>query len=332
MKILVTGGGGFLGGALSIKLIEQGYSVRSFSRGDYPELRKLGIDTKRGDITDTDAVIDTAKGCDVIFHAAAKAGVWGPYEEYYNTNVLGTENVLLACRKNNINRLVFTSTPSVVFHGTDQEGVNESEPYPEKYLAHYPETKAMAEKLVLDASSSDLATVSLRPHLIWGPKDPHLIPRIVERAKKGQLRLVGDGKNLVDSVYIDNAVLGHMLALKHLSTESPINGKVYFITNGEPLPIADLINKILNSAGLQPVTSKVSPGVAYAAGAAMEFAYSLTKRKDEPRMTRFVARELSCIHWFDISAAKQDLGYNPKVSIDEGMSRLKAWFQKKDQK
>ncbi len=327
MKLLVTGGGGFLGKALAKALVREGHDVRAFSRGDYMELRSLGVDVRRGDIAHEKSVFAAVKGCEAVFHVAAKAGVWGPYEEYYRTNVVGTKNVIKACLDNNVRRLIFTSSPSVVFENADQNGVNESEPYPKRFLSHYPRTKAMAEQLVLKANSDELATVSLRPHLIWGPEDNHLIPRIISRAKAGKLRLVGDGKNLVDTVYIDNAVDAHVLALESLSPGSVVSGRAYFITNGEPLPMAEIINKILKAAGLPPVTRKIPVKVAYAAGALMEFIYSTMKRKEEPLMTRFLARELSCAHWFDISAARRDLGYKPMISIEEGMQRLKEWLK-----
>jgi len=329
MKLLVTGGGGFLGKALAKALVQEGHDVRSFSRGDYMELRSLGVEIRRGDIAYEKSFFAAVKGCEAVFHVAAKAGVWGPYEEYYKTNVVGTKNVINACIRNKVKRLIFTSSPSVVFGNTDQEGVDESEPYPRRYLSHYPRTKAMAEQLVLKANSDTLATVSLRPHLIWGPGDNHLIPRIVARARSGKLRLVGDGKNLVDTVYIDNAVDAHLAALDCLSPGSVVSGKAYFITNGEPLPMAGIINKVLKAAGLPALTKKISTRAAYAAGAVMESVYSLLRRRDEPLMTRFLARELSCSHWFDISAARRDLGYNPAVSIDEGMLKLKEWLQRK---
>jgi nucleoside-diphosphate-sugar epimerase len=329
MKVLITGGSGFLGRALARTLIQRGHEVRSFSRGSYPELESLGIDVRRGDITDEESVISAVEGCDAVFHVAAKAGVWGPYGEYHRINVSGTKNVINACRKHGIKRLIFTSSPSVVFDGSDQNGVDESEDYPSDFLSHYSETKALAEQLVLKANSDDLATVSLRPHLIWGPGDNHLIPRIIARAKAGKLRLVGDGRNLVDTVYIDNAVNAHILALERLSPGAPISGKTYFITNGEPLPMGDIINRILKAAGLPPVTKSIPADTAYATGAVMEFSYSILGRKEEPLMTKFLAKELSSAHWFDISAARRDLGYNPVVSIDEGMERLKEWLCKK---
>lgn len=325
MKALVTGGGGFLGGALVRALLKRGDVVRSFSRGDYPQLRKAGVETMRGDLAHSAAVEEAVKGCDIVFHAAGKPGLWGRYADYYQANVEGTRSVISACRKHGINRLVYTSSPSVVFAGQDIEGQDESLPYPKAHDAHYPRTKAEAERLVKAANDDKLATVSLRPHLIWGPGDNHLVPRIVARAKSGMLRRVGSPKK-VDTVYIDNAAEAHLLAADRLSPRSAVSGKVYFITNGEPRELWGFIDSILGAAGLPPVEGRVSPQLAYAAGVVLEGWHRLFGLDSEPRMTRFLARELSTAHWFDIGAARRDLGYVPRVSIEEGLRRLKASF------
>ncbi|MBN1866489.1 NAD-dependent epimerase/dehydratase family protein [Candidatus Sumerlaeota bacterium] len=341
MKTLVTGGGGFLGSAVVRLLVARGDSVRVFSRGDYPHLREIGVDVRRGDLADAGAVADAAEGCEIVFHVAANAGFWGPYESFYRPNVLGTRNAIDACRRHSIRRLVFTSSPSVTFAGVDQEGVDETAPYPDRFLAHYPRTKAEAEKLVLAANGPELATVALRPHLIWGPGDPHLAPRIVSQARAGKLRLIGRRPNRIDTVYIDNAAEAHLLAADRLSWHGhpahdpraerpchrPVAGKAYFISNGEPMPVAEIVNRILDAAGLAPVTRRVPEGVAYAAAALLEGAYSVLRLRGEPRLTRFVARQLATAHWFDIGAARRDLGYEPRVSIDEGMRRLAQWFR-----
>ena len=323
MKALVTGGGGFLGFAIVQRLVARSDHVRSLARGEYPQLKSLGVDTNRGDIADPAAVDAAVAGCDTVFHVAARAGVGGSYQSYHEPNVTGTQNVINACRRHGVSRLVFTSSPSVVFDGTDEQNVDESEPYPSKYLAHYPHTKALAEQLVLSANGPELATVSLRPHLIWGPGDNHLVPRIVSRARAGRLRLVGPGTNLVDSVYIDNAADAHLLAADRLQPQSPLAGKAYFISNDEPMAIEKLINGIVTAAGLAPVTRTISPGAAYAIGAVLEAVYGILRLSAEPPMTRFVARQLATSHWFDITAARRDLGYDPAVSIDQGMLRLK---------
>lgn len=322
MKALVTGGGGFLGGVIVRRLRERGDEVRSFSRGAYPELDGMGVETVRGDLDDAPAVAAAAQGCDIIFHVAAKAGVWGSAESYDRTNVVGTENVLSACATAGIRRLVYTSTPSVTFAGTDQAGVDETAPYPDHYLNDYARTKALAERRVLASNGKELATVALRPHLIWGPGDPHLVPRILDRARAGRLRLLGDRPNEVDSVYVDNAADAHLLAADRLYPGSGIAGKAYFITQGEPMPLADLLNHILAAGGLPPVERRIPAGFAYLLGAVLERVYRLVGAENEPPMTRFVARQLSTAHWFDISAARRELDYSPTISVAEGMERL----------
>lgn len=328
---LVTGGGGFLGKAVIRRLLSEGWSVRSFSRGRYPELESWGVDCHRGDLVDGDAVARAVAGCEVVFHVAAKPGVWGPYSEYYDANVRGTEHVLDACLRERVARLVYTSSPSVVHGGEDIEGGDESLPYPDHFEAPYPETKAMAEQLVLAASDRNLATVSLRPHLIWGPGDNHLVPKIVARARTGRLRLVGDGRAKVDSVYIDNAAQAHLDAAAQLAPGAPCAGRAYFITNGEPMPIGDLINGILDAAGVAPVTRTVPVGVAVFAGRVLEAVHRVARPDVEPAMTAFLARQLATAHWFDISAARRDLGYRPEVSIAEGLDRLKRWYEGRDE-
>ncbi|NKB35830.1 MAG: NAD-dependent epimerase/dehydratase family protein [Gammaproteobacteria bacterium] len=322
MRVLVTGAGGFLGGAIARALHQRGDEVISFQRGDYPGLRTLGIQTYRGDIADSSQLNEASNGCDALIHVAAKAGVWGDYQEYYRSNVTATLKVIAACRKNTIPRLVYTSSPSIVFAGEDEDGIDESTPFPEHYLTNYQRTKAEAEEAVLAANTADLASVALRPHLVFGPGDPHLAPRIIERARKGRLRLVGNRENLVDITYIDNAVSAHLLALDALQINASCAGKAYFISNGEPLPMAEIVNRILKAADLDEVRKSISARSAYIIGSIMEFVYSSLKIKSEPVMTRFIARQLSCSHWYDISAARRDLNYEPLISIDEGMENL----------
>jgi nucleoside-diphosphate-sugar epimerase len=326
MKALVTGGGGFLGGAIVRLLVERGDTVRSYSRGEYRELARLGVEQVPGDLADREALLQAAAGCDIVFHVAAKAGIWGSYAAYHAANVTGTANVIAACRHHGISRLVSTGSPSVVFDGRDVAGGDEALPYPAHYEAHYPHTKALAEQLVLAANSPPLATVSLRPHLIWGPGDNHLVPRIVARARAGKLRRIGNRSCLVDTVYVDNAAHAHLLAADRLVYGSAVAGKAYFISNGEPIPLWEMVNRILAAAGLLPVTRSVPPKVAYAAGAICEALWNTLRLSGEPPMTRFVARELATAHWFDISAARRDLGYVPEISIDEGLQRLQEWL------
>ncbi|MGL4936402.1 2-alkyl-3-oxoalkanoate reductase [Shewanella sp.] len=344
----VTGAGGFLGKAICLRLLAAGIKVTGFARGHYPELEALGVAMVQGDLVDAAALTQAMQGCDIVFHVASKAGVWGDRDSYFGPNVKGTANVIAACKALNIDKLVYTSTPSVTFAGQDESGIDESAPYAAKFMNYYAHSKAIAEKMILDANQlgealsqdaqaiaiapqaqnsprSLLKTVALRPHLIWGPGDPHLAPRVFARGRAGKLKLVGREDKLVDTIYIDNAVYAHLLAALELCQLQPkCQGKAYFLSNDEPIPMAKMLNLMLDCAGLAPVTQRLPTSIAYGIGAVLDGVYWLLNKPQEPLMTRFVARQLSCSHYFDIRAAKRDLGYSALVSIAEGMQRLKA--------
>lgn len=336
MRVLITGGGGFLGSAITRKLLQRGDDVVILNRGHYEELTTLGAEEVQGTLTDAAVVLDAAAHCDAVIHTAALAGVWGPAAEYEAINVLGTRHVLDACRALGITRLVYTSTPSVVHAGGDIEGGDASLPYPDHFETAYPETKARAERMVLEANGTNLptfgplATVALRPHLIWGPGDPHLMPRVVARAKAGRLRLVDGGEKLIDAVYVDNAADAHICALDALAPEARCAGRAYFVSNDEPLPQRAFINGLLRANGLPPCTKTIGAGTAYAVGAVLEAAYRLVGARNEPPMTRFVANQLATAHWYDVSDTKADLGWTPVVSMAEGMRRLELARRRHD--
>ena len=326
MNILVTGGGGFLGQALCRGLVERGHAVRSFNRGVYPALDALGVRQVQGDLADRDAVIAAASGCEAILHNAAKAGAWGSYDSYHRANVLGTDNVIKACRAHAIGKLVYTSTPSVTHRATHpvEGGSADDVPYGEHFKAHYATTKTIAEKAVLAANDATLTTIALRPRLIWGPGDAQLLPRLAQRARAGRLRLVGSGDNLIDTTYIDNAAQAHFDAFAHLAPGAACAGRAYFISNGEPRPVREIVNALLAAVGAPPVTKTLPFPAAYAIGAACEAAWTLLRLRGEPPLTRFLAEQLGTTHWYDMAPAARDFGYQPKVSIDEGLARLAA--------
>jgi nucleoside-diphosphate-sugar epimerase len=326
MKVLVTGGGGFLGQALCRGLRDRGHAVVSFSRHHHDALDALGVRQHAGDLADRDAVLAAVRGCDAVFHNAAKAGAWGSHASYHAANVVGTDNVIAACRAHDIGRLVYTSTPSVTHRATRPVagGTAADVPYGEHFKAPYPATKAIAEKAVLAASDRDLATIALRPRLIWGPGDQQLLPRLVERARAGRLRLVGNGDNLIDTTYIDNAAQAHLDAFDRLSPGAACAGRAYFISNGEPRPAREIINALLSAAGEPPVRKSVPFPIAYALGGVCEAAWTLLPLRGEPPLTRFLAEQLATTHWYDMTPATRDFGYVPRVSIDEGLARLKA--------
>ena len=320
--ILVTGGGGFLGSAIVRMLRGRGAAVRSLARNHYPELNELGVAQYRGDVADPEAVGRATAGCSAVFHVAARAGLWGRYADYYRANVVGTQTVIAACRQNGVRRLIYTSSPSVVFTGEDLEGADESIPYAPRYDAAYPATKAIAEKLVLASNDASLGTVSLRPHLIWGPGDNNILPRIFARARAGRLFRIGNRNPLIDLTYIDNAAHAHVLAGDRLAPGSTIAGKAYFVAQGQPVPLWDMVNRFLSVAGLPPVSRSVPLALAVILGGAFEAVYTVFRLPGEPRMTRFLARELSTAHWYNLDAARRDLGYAPIVGIEEGLLRL----------
>jgi 2-alkyl-3-oxoalkanoate reductase len=325
LRVLVTGAGGFLGQYLVEQLIARGDRVRCVSRGTYPALESLGVETVQGDLRDADLAMVVCHGMDAVFHAAAVAGIWGKWENYHSINTVATKNIVAGCLRHRVRKLVYTSSPSVTFDGSDQNGVDESVPYPSRWLCHYQHTKALAEQHVLESNGQQgLAACALRPHLIWGPRDSHLIPRLLQRARSGQLRQVGDGKNLVDMIYVENAAAAHLQAADALEKGSRVCGRAYFISQDEPVNCWEWINEILGLAGLPPVRKSISFQAAWRIGAAMEAVYGALGWTSEPRMTRFLASQLAKNHYFDIRRAQDDFGYVPQISTAEGMKRLAA--------
>jgi nucleoside-diphosphate-sugar epimerase len=326
MKILVTGGGGFLGQALCRGLRARGHEVVSFNRGHYAELDAIGVQQVRGDLASRDAVLAAAEGCDAVIHNAAKAGAWGPYAEFHAANVAGTDHVLAACRAHGIARLVYTSTPSVTHRATfPVAGLGaDAVPYGEGLKSPYAQTKKIAEQRALAANDATLAVVALRPRLIWGLGDNQLLPRLVERARSGRLRLVGEGDNLVDTTYVDNAADAHLAALEALAPGAACAGRAYFISNGEPRTMRETVNALLAAVGAPTVARRIPFRAAYAIGAACEGLWATLPLRGEPPMTRFLAEQLVTTHWYDMAPARRDFGYVPRVSFDEGLARLRA--------
>ncbi len=331
MKALVIGGGGFVGSAIVRQLVDRGNEVAVLGRHHYPEIEKLGLRQFQVDILDSSLLIRTMQGYDTVFHVAAKAGIWGPKEEYETINVAGTRNVLGACYANDVNSLVYTSTPSVVFNRQDLQGADETTPYATRFLCYYASSKAMAEQMVLASNSEVLKTCAIRPHLVWGPGDPHLVPRLLERGRKRQLRQVGSGKNLVDISYVDNVADAHVLAADNLNSSATAAGNAYFISQGEPVNLWDWINDLYTRMGIPPVKRKIGAVPAYLVGTFLEGIHMWFGITAEPRMTRFMAVQLAKSHWFSIDRARRDLGYEPRVSTAEGMERVVKWLKTNDQ-
>ncbi|MEL7500337.1 MAG: NAD-dependent epimerase/dehydratase family protein [Planctomycetota bacterium] len=329
MKALVTGANGFLGFRIVEMLLERGYEVTGMTRRAHEFLDRMDVRSVIGDIRSYENVLDACRDQDVVFHTAAIAGIWGPWKLFHSTNTVGTKHVVEACRECKVPKLVFTSSPSVTFDGQHQVNTDETAPYPKKWLCHYPHSKALAEKYVLEADDHrELMTCALRPHLIWGPGDNHLVPRLIERARSKKLRRVGDGTNQVDTIYIDNAAEAHLMAAEAMQEGSPVCGQAYFISQDDPVNLWGWINEVLELAGLPRVKQKISLYWASKIGHGLEMYHEAFNLQSEPRMTRFLAAQLAKSHYFDISRAKRDFGYFPRVSNDEGMKRLAASMSK----
>lgn len=332
----MTGGTGFLGRRIVERLLARGREVTVLTRRAAPDLERLGVRCISANLQDAEAVHEACRGITTVFHTAAKVGVWGPRRDFFRTNVLGTRALLEGCLAHGVPRFIYTSTFSVVYNGGALTGISESQPLATACPATYPLTKAVAEREVLAADSRALHTVSLRPHLIWGVGDPHLVPQVLARARAGRLRIVGSGRNRVDLVHVDNVADAHLLAEQALSSGSdsasspPAAGRAYFITNGEPVVLWDWINDLLRALGLPPASRQMAAGAAVVLGTACELLWRALPVGGEPPMTRFVARELALDHWADISAARRDLGYAPRVSMAAGTAELVAHLRDTD--
>ncbi|WP_327048292.1 NAD-dependent epimerase/dehydratase family protein [Microbispora sp. NBC_01189] len=321
MRVLVTGGGGFLGEAVCRRLTARGDTVHALQRHHSPALAALGVVQHLADVRDRAAVTAAVAGCEAVVHCAAKAGVHGRDRDYEEINVSGTRNVLDACARHGA-LLVHTSSPSVVHDGRDLEGVDESVPYARRFPAAYPRTKAEAERLVLaDAAAGRVTAVALRPHLIWGPGDPHFLPKLV--AGRRLLWLLGETDKSIDTTYVGNAADAHLLALDRLRPGSPVAGRAYFVTQGEPCGFGEWLGLLLRAAGLPPVTRRAPAGPVLRAARLLERARRLPLTGRLPPLL-FLVEQASTAHWFDISAARRDLGYRPRVSMAEGLARLTA--------
>ncbi|MCF3651429.1 NAD-dependent epimerase/dehydratase family protein [Synoicihabitans lomoniglobus] len=342
--ILITGGTGFLGSHLVEVLLSTGRKLTIVSRQPRPELAARGIRVVVGALHDPAVCADAVRDAGTVFHVAARVGVWGRYEDFYRDNVIATKTLLTAAQNAGVKRFVHTSTPSVVYNGQGLAGADESLPLTTSCPSAYPLTKAIAERAVLAVNRPEFLTTALRPHLIWGLGDPHLVPRILARARAGRLRIVGDGQNRVDMVHITNATAAHLAVERALAqcnhngytgtqnagiegVASP-SGRAYFITNDEPVHLWEWINELLVAVGEPPLTKRISLAAATRVGAVCEGLWRVLPLKGEPPMTRFVAAELAKDHWFDISAAKRDLGYRPTVSMAEGTAELIAYLKR----
>ena len=347
---LVIGGTGFLGREIICQLLERGQKVRTLCRRheDLPQEAEVIL----GDITNPPSLQKACQGIETVYHTAAIPSISLHWKPFYETNVLGAQNVLDACKATGVRKLIYTSSASVTFDCKPQHGADETTPYPDRWFAHYPHSKMIAEKMILDASGKDgrrqtadsnrepdgsrepatvspespeLLTCALRPHLIIGKRDRHLIPRLLDRAKAGRLFRVGDGTNLIDIIFIENAALGHIQAAEALTDKSsPVNGNAYFLSQGEPVNCWEWIDEVLAMKGLPKVKRSISFSAAWMLGWTLENIYKYCRLQGEPVMTRFLAAQLAVTHYLSIAKARRDFGYAPVVSMAEGMRHLES--------
>ena len=312
-------------GGIASELVRRGDDVVCLQRRPSTFVGHQNAHQVLADICDVDAVAQAAQGCDAIIHGAARVGIVGSQKEFFDTNVTGTKNILQAAEQHSISRLVFVSTPSVAHTGDSLIGAPAGEAEIGRSRSYYAESKAIAERTVLNARNEHLAVVAIRPHLVWGPGDTQLVGRIVERAASGHLAVIGTGNALVDSTYIDNAISAHIAALDALHIGSACDGKAYVISNGEPRTVNELMRSMCDAAGIPFEPRHVSLAMGIRLGSVIERLWPLMK-SSEPPLTRFVAEQLGTAHWFDQRAVQQDLGWTPQVSLDEGFQRLTQWF------
>jgi 2-alkyl-3-oxoalkanoate reductase len=308
--------------ALVKHLRAAGHRVCSIARGNYPELESIGIETCQADIgKETEAWEDRFRGADGVLHTAAYVKMWGRYEDFFRTNVLGSRNIIECCKKYGVPKLVFTSSPSVVADGTNLCGVDESYPYPAHYDAYYPETKAQAEREVLSANSVQLRTIALRPHLIFGSGDTNLIPTLLAKARAGRLVQIGEGSNLSDFSYIEDCVQAHIQALTALESRADCGGRAYFVSQGNPVPLWEWVEKVLNYSGLPPLKRKIPSALAYGLASVCEFICRHLPGTPEPPLTKFLVSEMYTSHYFNITAARRDLGYAPSLNVWQALEK-----------
>ena len=325
MKVLVTGTGSLLLGGIASELVCRGDEVVCLQRRPSVFVEHQNAREVLADICEEDAVVAAAHGCDAIIHGAARVGVVGTQKDFYDTNVTGTRNILHAAEQQHISRLVFVSTPSVAHTGDSLIGAAAGTAEIGRSRSYYAESKAIAERTVLNARNEDLAVVAIRPHLVWGPGDTQLVGRIVERAASGRLAVIGTGDALVDSTYIDNAISAHIAALDALHIGSACDGKAYVISNGEPRTVNELMRSMCAAAGIPFEPRHLSLALGVRLGSLIERLWPMM-RSSEPPITRFIAEQLGTAHWFDQRAVQKDLQWSPHISLDEGFERLTQWF------
>ena len=320
MRVLVTGATSLVGSAVVNLLQDRGDSVTVLQR------RSSGLDVTEhlGDIANRTAVTAAMTGVDAVVHVAGRAAATGEWALFEDTNVLGTRNVIDAARDAGVTRFVHVSSPSVAHSGQSLVGAPAGPADPEHARGHYARSKAQAELIALGANSASMSVVAIRPHLIWGPGDTQLVGRIVDRARSGRLAIVGSGASLIDTIYIDNAAEALVAALDRAPE---LGGRAFVVTNGQPRPVREVLDRIVMAAGVERPRIKVPYRVAHTGGLVVDRVWEHRKIESDPPMTSFLAEQLGTAHWFDQRETRRALKWRPKVTMEEGFRRLAASFQ-----
>lgn len=326
MKALVTGATGFVGQALVRRLQAMGAEVTGLGRNRLrlTQLDSQGVRTIYADLADAQTVRSVCQGQEVVFHAGALSSPWGRAQDFYRSNVIGTQNVIQACEEAGVKRLVHVSTPGIYFRYASRLNVREDEPLPGQVVNEYTRTKLLAEGEIDRAFARGFPVITIRPRAIFGPGDTSILPRLVDRLEKGRLRVIGDGKNITDLTYIENVV--DALILCATSPQTTL-GKKYNISNGEPVLMWEMIERLCDELGYDFPQQRISYEVALTAAAFLETLYARLPGRPEPPFTRYVVGLLAKSTTLDISAARREIGYQPHVSNEEGFVEFVRWWK-----
>ncbi|KDN97735.1 MULTISPECIES: NAD-dependent epimerase/dehydratase family protein [Pseudomonas] len=328
MRILVTGASGFIGGRFARFALEQGFDVRVNGRRaeGVEHLVRRGAQFIPGDLNDPDLARRLCQGVEAVVHCAGAVGNWGRYQDFYQGNVVVTENVVEACLKEHVRRLVHLSSPSICFNGRSQLGITE-EQVPRRFHNHYGATKHLAEQKVFGAQEFGLEVLALRPHFVTGAGDVSIFPRLLQMQRKRRLAIIGNGLNKVDFTSVQN--LNEALVSALLADEAAL-GQAYNISNGHPLPLWDVVNYVMRQMHLPQVTRYRSYGLAYSLAALNEGACLLWPGRPQPTLSRLGTQVMSKDFTLDISRARQLLDYRPSVSLWSALDEFCGWWKAQD--
>jgi nucleoside-diphosphate-sugar epimerase/glyoxylase-like metal-dependent hydrolase (beta-lactamase superfamily II) len=315
LRILVTGGTGFVGSTVAKLLAEAGQKVTVTGRNRYKTSRLWHpkINFVVSDICDASSVNSICLGQDVVIHAAAFAATWGDAAKFYAVNVQGTQNIVNACRDRPDVRVVYVSSTAIHFEFCDKQGVQEDSVLPKQFACEYAKSKAEAECVIRKGVENGLNAITVRARAVFGPGDNSLLPRLVVAASDGRLPQIGDGDNIVDLTYVDNLAYALCLAIMRGKP-----GSVCTITNEEPVSLWPTLNQIFENLGLPTTRRRVTYTTAMFAAKAASISHRLLRRRGEPKLTTYSVGLLAKSQTFSPEAAHKLLGYRPIVSMEEG--------------